>query len=172
MMPDVVEKVKAERGLFEKVVSYIPGYHGYKEKELRRESDRLVRQQAAAHLKRASDAFKRALSSGTSLPDTKRLAADRTIARLDLTKERVAKAVGGYSGFFDAVKVREDRLDRMITADFDLINLSATLMDQVNRVTKAGVLAPTWNQDVAEVEAQIDRLEDALRKRDEVISQA
>lgn len=169
-MPDIVEKVKGERGLFEKVVSYIPGYHGYKEKELRRESDRLVRQQAAAHLKRASDAFKRALSSGTSLPDAKRVTADRSIARLDLLKERVAKAVGGYSGFFDAVKVREDRLDQMITADFDLITLSSTLADQVDRVAKAGVLGPTWSQDVAELEAQIGRLEDALRKRDDVVS--
>lgn len=169
-MPDLVERVKAERGLLEKMLSYIPGYHGYKEKELRRESDRLVRQQAATHLKQASDTFKRSLSSAPSLPEVKRLTADRVVARLDLLKERVAKAVGGFSGFFDAVKVREDRLDRMITADYDLINLSVTLAERIEGVAKAGVLTPTWSQEMDEVEKQIGRFEDALRKRDDLLS--
>ena len=39
---DYLKKVKRERGLLEKIMSYIPGYRGYKEKELRRESDRPV----------------------------------------------------------------------------------------------------------------------------------
>jgi hypothetical protein len=170
-MSDIVEKVKGERGLFEKVISYIPGYHGYKEKELRRESDRLVRQQSAANLKRASDVFKRSLSSGTVLPEAKRLATDQAIARLDLLKQRVRKAVGGYAGFFDAVKVREDRLDRMIMVDHDLVSLSSTLASVVDRISQSGALAPDWSSGVAEVESLIDQFEEALKKRDDILSQ-
>jgi hypothetical protein len=169
-LPDVVEKVKAERGLLEKVISYIPGYHGYKEKELRRESDRLVRQQAASYVKRASDSFKRSLASGPNLTDAKRAAADRLLARLDLTKERISKAVGGYSGFFDAVKVREDKLDRMTTNDLDLINLCSALTDQINKVAKAGSASSGWAQLVEEAESQIDEIEGALRTRDDILT--
>ena len=56
-MPDVVEKVKEERSLSEKILSYIPGYSGYKEKELRRETDKLVRDQAVMKLKDAKVAL-------------------------------------------------------------------------------------------------------------------
>ena len=169
-MPDIVEKVKAERGLLEKVVSYIPGYHGYKEKELRRESDRLVRQQAASSLKKASDSFKRSLASGPDLTDAKRAIADKLLARLDLTKERISKAVGGYSGFFDVVKVREDRFDKMIANDFDLINLCYALGDQINKVAKAGSASSGWTQLVEEAESQIEKIEDALRARDDLLT--
>lgn len=169
-MPDVVEKVKAKRSLLEKVVSYIPGYHGYKEKELRRESDRLARQQAASYVKRASDSFKRSLALGPNLTNVKRAAADRLLARLDLTKERISKAVGGYSGFFDAVKVREDRLDRMIAHDLDLINLCSVLADQINKIAKAGTASSGWTQLVEEAESQIDKIEDVLSTRDDILT--
>ncbi len=169
-LPDIVEKVKAERGLLEKVVSHVPGYHGYKEKELRRESDRLVRQQAAAFLKKALDSFKRSLASGPDLTDAKRAAADRLLARLDLTKERIGKAVGGYSGFFDVIKVREDRLDKMITNDFDLINLCYTLADQINKIAKAGTASSGWTQLVEEAGSQIEKIEDALHTRDDILT--
>jgi len=33
---DYLEKVRGERGLLERIMGYIPGYRGYKEKELRR----------------------------------------------------------------------------------------------------------------------------------------
>ena len=170
-MSDAVEKVKDQRGLLEKVVSYIPGYHGYKEKEIRRETDRLVRQQASGSLKRASDSLKRSLSSNVEPPEGKRIAVDRVLARLDLLKGRIAKAVGGYSGFFDAVKVREGRLDQMISVDYEVVNLSSALSEKVQRVAQAGVLAPTWSQGLAEVELDIGRVEDALQRRETLLSQ-
>jgi hypothetical protein len=170
-MPEIVDRVKTERGLLERVASYIPGYHGYKEKELRRESDRLVRQQAAAHLKRASDAFKRSLSAGANLPDAKRMVADRVVARLDLLKERVSRAVGGYAGFFDAVKVREDRLDRIVTADLELVSSASTLAQRVEQVAKAGATGATWSQELTSVEEQISQFEEALQRRKDILTQ-
>jgi hypothetical protein len=169
-MPDIVERVKDERGLLERVASYIPGYHGYKEKELRRESDRLVRQQAAAHLKRAADRFKRGLSTAPMLPEPTRLAADRVMARLDLLKQRIAKAVGGYAGFFDAVKVREDRLDQVLSADLGLMDAAAALAQRVEQVAQQGALSPAWRPELASLEEHLGQLEDALARRDAVFT--
>ena len=169
-MSDVTGRVKAERGLFERIVSYIPGYHGYKEKEVRRESDRLVRHQVSRNLKKASDIFKRALAAGVSLSESKRFPADRVISRLDLMKERVAKAVGGYSGFFDAVKVKEDKLDKMISLDYELISLSSSFSERAEKIAKGGVVAPTWSEDLKDLEESIDQIEEALRRRDGLFS--
>ena len=60
---DYLGKVKGERGLLEKIMGYIPGYHGYKEKELRRESDRLVRMEAVSRLKAAKTSIRRAYAN-------------------------------------------------------------------------------------------------------------
>ena len=40
---DVYSKAKEEMRLSERILAAIPGFHGYKEKELRRESDKLIR---------------------------------------------------------------------------------------------------------------------------------
>ncbi|MEM2373418.1 MAG: hypothetical protein QXI11_03150, partial [Thermoproteota archaeon] len=42
-MSEFVRKYEEERGLSEKIASYIPGYRGYKQKEVRREADKLLR---------------------------------------------------------------------------------------------------------------------------------
>ena len=44
---DLTELVKASQNKFEKLVSGIPGYKGYKQKEQRREADKLLRLQIA-----------------------------------------------------------------------------------------------------------------------------
>jgi hypothetical protein len=56
---DYLAKIKEERTLTEKIIGYIPGYRGYKEKELRRESDRLVRMDVVNRLKDAKMIFRR-----------------------------------------------------------------------------------------------------------------
>ena len=60
-MSDAYERIKGEQGLVEKIVSYIPGYHGYKEKELRRETDKLVREFSVQKLKEAKVALNEAI---------------------------------------------------------------------------------------------------------------
>ena len=40
---DVYSDVKGQMRLSERIAAFIPGFRGYKEKEIRRESDRLIR---------------------------------------------------------------------------------------------------------------------------------
>ena len=49
-----VERGKAGTGLLEKIELFIPGFRGYKEKEIRRESDRLIRNQVYQKLSEAT----------------------------------------------------------------------------------------------------------------------
>ena len=47
---------------------------------------------------------------------------DRLVAKMDRIVEKVNHASYGYTGFFDAVKVKEENLDRMIEFDNQLID--------------------------------------------------
>ena len=125
-MSDKVQQVKDQMGLFQKVASYIPGYRGYKEKEIRRETDRLVRSTASGLMAKGLDEYRRPLAS-LDLPASDRDAADSIMARLDTVKERTARAVAGYAGIFDAARVQEGKLDRMIELDGSLVEAAQTL---------------------------------------------
>src|SRR4030065_1681770 len=105
-------------------MGYVPLYHGYKEKELRRESDRLVRMEAVNRLKAAKTSIRRAFANPTMVQkltqeDTYKY--DAINSRLDRVTQRIDRAVAGYAGMFEAIKVKENKLDSVIQHDLSLI---------------------------------------------------
>jgi hypothetical protein len=107
--------------LIEKGVSWIPGYKGYKEKEMRRAVDKQVRDALAkkldARARTLTNLQQKLLASGGILwmDDIERL-----VARLRTVRDRIKTASYGYAPFFDVTKVKEDDLDRMIQFDQEL----------------------------------------------------
>ncbi len=124
----IFDRTKAQAGLLEKIELVIPGFRGYKEKELRRESDRLLRNLIYQKLSDAEaqvkDSYRALVNEGASeaWDDT-----DHLIARMDRINERINHSEYGYAGFFDAVKVKEPDLDRMMDYDNQLLQMSDTV---------------------------------------------
>jgi hypothetical protein len=118
---DPIEQAKSERGLIEKGVSWIPGYKGYKEKEMRRAVDKQVRDALAkkldARARRLTALQQKLLTSGGLqwMDDIEKL-----VARLQTVRDKIKTASYGYAPFFDVTKVKEDDLDRMIQFDQEL----------------------------------------------------
>ncbi len=96
----------------------IPGYRGYKQRELRREADKLVRNYLYQRLLLSKDDLKTVYQR---LVDNKIEEVwtdiDRLIAQLDMVSSEINHAAYGYAGFFDSVRVNEERLDA--AADLD-----------------------------------------------------
>jgi hypothetical protein len=118
---DPIEQAKSERGLIEKGVSWIPGYKGYKEKEMRRGVDKQVRDALAkkldARARKLTKIQQKLLASGGILwmDDIEKL-----VSRLQTLRDKIKTASYGYAPFFDLTKVKEDDLDRMIQFDQEL----------------------------------------------------
>jgi hypothetical protein len=129
---DYYETAKKQMRLSERILAALPGFRGYKEKELRRESDRLIRdhlyRQLSAAKKDVKDIFQK-LSDRRSLDVLTDI--DRLVARFDRISEKVNHASYGYTGFFDVVKVEEENLDRMINFDNELVDDVAKITDEV-----------------------------------------
>ena len=120
---DFYEDAKKQMRLSERILAAIPGFRGYKEKELRRESDRLVRN----HLYRGLSQAKSSLKDVFQKLSDRRLFEvltdmDRLVAKFDRVAAKVDHASYGYAGFFNIVKVEEANLDRMIDFDKRLID--------------------------------------------------
>ncbi len=167
------QKVESGLRLYEKITGAIPGFKGYKQKEVRRESDRLVRVRAAANLSQALDLFRRSLAAAKSpISDDKLITANEISARLDTVKEKTAKALGGYSGFFDAVKVKEEKLDQVLDLDYGLITQSKDIADIAVKISKVDLSSPEWKLLADEVKERIAKFEESLRERDQLLSTA
>lgn len=166
------DRVKSQTNIQEKIELLVPGFHGYKEKEMRRESDKLIRNQIYQKLydaeASAKDTYRSLVNQGAndSWDDT-----DHLLARLDRVMERINHSEYGYSGFFDSTKVREPDLDRMMGYDMQLLQMAdnvttaiQALKDSVdnNRVQEA-------KGKVGDAMKSVDALENAYNGRKQII---
>ncbi len=169
---DVYSDVKGQMRLSERIAAFLPGFRGYKEKELRRESDRLIRNHLYQKLSTAKNDL-RLVSQ--KLADRRYIDVltdmDRLVAKMDRVVEKVNHASYGYSGFFDAVKVKEENLDRMIDFDNKLIESVTALETEVDAFKAEFASGVTTNLKtrIQAVVDKLDSLEDTFDGRKEVI---
>jgi hypothetical protein len=169
---DYLEKVKGERGLLERIMGYIPGYHGYKEKELRRESDRLVRMEAVNRLKAAKTAMRRAFANPAMVQklageDTYRY--DALTSRMDRVTQRIDRAVAGYQGVFDAVKVKENKLDSVLQYDAGLIEKADVIKADCEKLSKMQPGNEDWSAAMDALISKVEEYDSLIDSRSEIL---
>jgi len=153
----------------EGLVKNLPGYKGYKEKEVRREADKLLRVKVARTLEEHRQRLNSIL---VTLTNTGRLdlllPLDRALMRLQLLSDRVKTASYGYAGLFDAVKVREAELEA-------LYNFDAALLESADRVKALidAIAAATKDEDVLKAAntllTALEEINTTFSKRQDVI---
>jgi DNA replication initiation complex subunit (GINS family) len=169
---DLYEKAKGEMRLSERILAELPGFRGYKEKELRRESDRLIRDHLYAKLMKARSDLKEVFQQ---LSQQRRFEVltdmDQLVTKYDRVAEKINHASYGYTGFFDVVKVDEEKLDKMIEFDSQLIDEVQTVEDEASafkkEITKKGF--EKAKDHVQETNEALQTLEDTFDQRGEII---
>jgi hypothetical protein len=167
-----LKKVESEARLLEKIMLVVPGFKGYKQKEMRREADRLVRDHFGRMLEEnrndLQDVYKTLLSN--RLEEAAR-ALDQIVTKLDRIVAKVEHASYGYSGFFDAIKISEDDLDRMLQFDIKLLDDSKNISDFV-RTFKEEVSSKKFENALThgnELSSVLDRVEGTFDQREDTI---
>ncbi|MBS7637479.1 hypothetical protein KEJ49_01110 [Candidatus Bathyarchaeota archaeon] len=167
-----MERVRGERGLLERIMSRVPGYRGYKEKELRRESDRLVRMEAVGRLKASKEILRRRLANPMmvgrlSTEDAWRL--ETLSARLDRVTQRIERAAAGYAGFFDAVKVREDKLEMVLQHDLNLVEMAERVRAEMERASEVETGTEDWRKAMDGLMKRVEELDALIDRRGEIL---
>jgi hypothetical protein len=135
----LLDQVKDQMSGFEQLVAKIPGYKGYKEKELRREADKLLRDHIVNRMRTVKtqlDGLQHDLigAGKFDLLDETGSAATQIQTFID----RVRTAAYGYSGLFDAARVKEDELDRVYEFDSALIGYADRIENAISNA-RAGI---------------------------------
>ena len=171
-MVDLRQTVSDHLGGLESLTSKIPGYSGYKEKEMRREADTLLREnlarQLAEQLTKAEDVANQMLV-GPGMMQLDEIGKGNT--RLQTLIDKVKTAAQGYAGFFDAVKVKEDELDILYEFDnkmLDEVDGISEAIDQIQSAIDSGddsAIAPAvrgYVKSVTDVSAMFDKRKDTM----------
>ncbi len=119
----LLDQMKEKMSGIEKLAGKIPGYKGYKEKEMRREADKLLRETIATRMRTVKtqlDSLQQDLISAGKID-----LLDETgsaVTQIQTFIDRVRTASYGYGGLFDAARVKEEELDRVYEFDNALMS--------------------------------------------------
>jgi hypothetical protein len=168
---DFLERIKGAMGGLEKFVAAVPGYKGYKEKEQRREGDKLLRdylvRQFEEQQRKLNDQKLQLLSSGLiELVDD----LDRASTRLESFIIKIRTASRGYAGLFDAIKVNEEELDALYNFDNALLEGVPRLEASISNLSSAIMAKEGVPQAIADLVALTGELNDAWAKREDVLT--
>jgi hypothetical protein len=135
----LLDRIKENMYGWERGISnVVPGYKGYKQKELRREADKLLRDTLVSELrtvKRQMDTLQQDLISAGKIDMLDVVGSATT--QLQTFIDRIRTASYGYGGLFSAVRVKEDDLDRVYQFDAQLLDYVERLEGAIGRAREA-----------------------------------
>lgn len=168
-MSDLFDRVTSQQDIFKKLLSKIPGFKGYIERENRRSADKLVRSTLA---KQYEDLWQRISSIQTDMINQGGLeyVDDMEGAAIKIRQfiDRIKTAAYGYSGLFDAVKINEQELAQVYSYDLALINS----VDEVNHAidnVEASIGSDGLPAAIRNLKSISQSCVDAFNKRTDVI---
>ena len=165
----ILGKVSSDTDPFKKILSKVPGFSGYVERQSRRDADKMLRDTIANHFEELYQRLSRIqrdfVSQGEiAYVDDLEAAAIKLRAFID----RVRLATRGYSGLFDATKINEEELARIYQYDAALL----TLEDDVRRAldnVEASVGTDGLPAAIRHLQTTAQQRLDTFNRRQEVI---
>lgn len=167
-MDPILDKARSAQNLLERLAHKIPGFKGYRERELRRDADKAQREHLASLLEQTKGVLNDASAAATRGGGSLDVINDVETARKRLGKviARVRYADRGYSGFFDTIKVDEALLERVYQFDLGLL----AGIEEVQLAAQQASGASDVPAAVREMIARIDGLDARLSDRETILS--
>ena len=160
-----------EKNWLQRLAEKIPGLAGYHAKENRRDVDKLYRDALADRLRKVKDSIAvvtRELTDGGRLMEIAPL--ERVSKKVDTVENRIRYATYGYSGFFDAVQIKEQQLDQLYQFDLGLVEKVEAIEAQASAL-RARTGTPTETKaGLADLEQAVDDLSNKFDTRFQAIN--
>ena len=122
-MTDLYHHISGSHSRMQSLMAHLPGYSGYQENTDRRAADRLIRDHVASTFRAQLAEFVTAQKSVLNSPNG--LAHMSTLhdiqSQWQVLIDRISSAMPGYAGFYDAVKIGPDELEKLYNFDEALL---------------------------------------------------
>ncbi len=122
-MTDFQGQVEEGRGKIKELLLKVPGFKGYIEMEDRRSADKMVRKVVADRFQEQLDRLTGIMTEFVDRGDLAYLDdLEGIVTKLRTFIDRIRNAVYGYSGFFDAIRIDAEKLDKLYAYDQALLD--------------------------------------------------
>lgn len=169
----LLDKARADMGAVERTISGLPIVRDYREKELRREADRRLRQRLARRLessRRKLTSLQRDLVTAGQLRSLPEM--ERAVGRIQLLIDRIKTAASGYAGFFDAEKVREEELQQIIDFDESIAQRIPKINEHIDALNQAVQTGEGYDEALDALMNTLNELHDQFDQRQDAIAAA
>ncbi|MEB3861159.1 MAG: hypothetical protein GSR84_02940 [Desulfurococcales archaeon] len=137
--------MSARLGWIEKAMMLVPGYRGYKKRELLREDDRILRRYVADVLRQASNTLQQAANEMVQAlgfqaqymlqqPGNPLQTLNTMQQRIYNIAARVEHLEAGYSPSFDRLKVKEEELQKLLEIDNGMIGFANAILETAKAI--------------------------------------
>ncbi len=151
--------------IIEKLELMIPGFQGYKRRELIREDDARVRRRVASFLDDARLRVERLIGLVKRRDISLALRLDDLRLELMKVAQMIRHATYGYAGFFDRVKIEEEQLQKLLLYDYKLVTQASAIREKVYSLSP-GMSSQEMQEMIDEIYNMLYSLEDAIRERE------
>jgi hypothetical protein len=135
---DIKEKAWEQLNWLERLLHKIPGFKGYYERELRRDSDRLQRDYIVQQMRKVKTGMNKVIQAAARHKDFDLMREnDLFIRALDKSIGAIRYADQGYTGFFDLLKIREAELDKVYEQDALIVEAVETFSEEFKKLAAA-----------------------------------
>ena len=133
----IIETSKEKRGALERISLWIPGYRGYRLKNIRRDVDREIR----SYVVRAMNMCKTDLVDiQRRLTDNGDIASAKSVERLRVKTDTFIKSIEsaevGYSGIWETTKTLESELESVMEWDAKLLESADALKKLLEKILR------------------------------------
>ncbi len=171
---NLYDMIGGERGPLSKLLSKIPGFGGYMEKNSRRAADQLLRetisdrlQQTRLELAAVQHDLSRDIILGIEYSEPLGRADNQLMGLVSKIKD----APQGYAGFYDAVKVKEDDLARLYEFDEQMLGHTEQVTADVAALHKTVHDGGDINAAISTLTFNLRAANEAFNSRQEVLNQ-
>lgn len=166
-MKKVQTAVEAKRSTAREILSVLPGYHGYSERETQRKTDNLIREIVSDRMGEArryiSGAYRIAVGKPEMSEGARQL--ERVLMKCDTLGQRILHAEAGYSPFMSIIKVNQRTLNELMEFDASLIEQIDDFKSRAELLLSNLTSGSFKNEEIIYLDAKVDEIERIFNKR-------
>jgi hypothetical protein len=170
-MADEQDRVHKDESIFNRILHWLPGFAGYRDREVRRRADQVLRDHLVGLLdaeKAKLQRFEAELSRAGKIQAVGAL--DLVLGHLTHARDRLRFADYGYTGFFDTPSVRPGDLDKLYAHDQSMRDAIAAIGQKTDAVAAAAEGA--LDAALGDLDKAIEGLSAMVDQRGDVIQAA
>ena len=149
----------------------IPGYRGYKKKEERRETDRVVREKAMRLLKESEESMVSTLESAVNAGNKELMQIiEKARGEIHNYITKIKTAEYGYAPGWNVVAIQEKLLEAMIACDSEIILMAQDLKEYTADINSRAFAKEDVTEQVREVIIKMNEFRDKYQERIDIVT--